>query len=85
VNIPKPGGGERSLGIPTVRDRVAQTAAVLILLPIFEADFAEEMHGYLPRRNAHGALAAVHAALQAGRMQVVDTDLSKYFDIMPDG
>ena len=83
VNIPKPGGGQRSLGIPTVRDRVAQTAAELILLPIFEADFIEEMHGYRPRRNAHGALAAVHAALQAGRMQVVDADLSKYFDTIP--
>ena len=83
VNIPKPGGGERTLGIPTVRDRVAQTAADLILLPVFEADFAEEMHGYRPRRNANGALAAVHAALQAGRMQVVDADLSKYFDTIP--
>lgn len=85
VLIPKPGGGERALGIPTVRDRVAQTAAALVLLPIFEADFTDEMYGYRPRRDAHGALAVVHAALKEGRMQVVDADLSKYFDTIPHG
>ena len=83
VFIPKPGGGERALGIPTVRDRVAQTAAALVLLPIFEADFSADMYGYRPRRDAHGALATVHAALHTGHTQVVDADLSGYFDTIP--
>ena len=83
VYIPKPGGGERALGIPTVRDRVAQTAVALVLLPIFEADFSADMYGYRPRRDAHGALSMVRAALQTGHMHVVDADLSKYFDTIP--
>lgn len=83
VCIPKPGGGERPLGIPTVRDRVAQTATLLVLAPIFEADFADEMHGYRPRRNAQGAVAAVHEALKEGYTDIVDADLSKYFDTIP--
>src|SRR5882762_1967297 len=60
VMIPKPGGGERPLGIPTIRDRVAQTAAVLVLEPIFEADFVDEAYGYRPRRSALDAVKAVH-------------------------
>jgi RNA-directed DNA polymerase len=83
VMIPKPGGGERPLGIPTIRDRVVQTAAVLVLEPIFEADFVDEAYGYRPRRSAQDAVKAVHQSLKAGYTDVVDADLSKYFDTIP--
>jgi RNA-directed DNA polymerase len=83
VMIPKPGGGERPLGIPTIRDRVAQTAAVLVLEPIFEADFVEEAYGYRPRRSALDAVKEVHQSLKDGYTHVVDADLSKYFDTIP--
>jgi RNA-directed DNA polymerase len=83
VMIPKPGGGERPLGIPTIRDRVAQTAAVLVLEPIFEADFVDEAYGYRPRRSALDAVKAVHQSLKQGYTDVVDADLSKYFDTIP--
>ena len=80
----KPGGkGERPLGIPTIRDRVAQTAATLVLSPIFETEFADEMYGYRPRRNAQQAVAVVHKALRAGYTDVVDCDLSQYFNTIP--
>jgi RNA-directed DNA polymerase len=84
VMIPKPGGvGERPLGIPTIRDRVVQTAAKLLLEPIFEADFDQAAYGYRPNRSALDAVKHVHAAVQAGHTQVVDADLSKYFDTIP--
>jgi RNA-directed DNA polymerase len=83
VMIPKPGGGERPLGIPTIRDRVVQTAAKLILEPIFEADFEDSAYGYRPNRSAQEAVKAVHQALCAGYTDVVDADLSKYFDTIP--
>jgi RNA-directed DNA polymerase len=83
VMIPKPGGGERPLGIPTIRDRVAQTAAKLVLEPIFEADFEDSAYGYRPRRSAQDAVRAVHTALCEGYTDVVDADLSKYFDTIP--
>lgn len=83
VLIPKPGGGERPLGIPTIRDRVVQTAAKLILEPIFEADFEDCAYGYRPKRSAQQAVAAVHKALCQGYTDVVDADLSKYFDTIP--
>lgn len=83
VLIPKPGGGERPLGIPTIKDRVAQTAAKLILEPIFEADLREEAYGYRPGRGALDAVKEVHQELKKGRTQVVDADLSKYFDTIP--
>jgi RNA-directed DNA polymerase len=83
VLIPKPGGGERPLGIPTVRDRVVQTAAKLILEPIFEADLDDAAHGYRPGRSAVQAVQEVHQELKKGRTKVVDADLSKYFDTIP--
>lgn len=83
VLIPKPGGGERPLGIPTIRDRVVQTAAKLILEPIFEADLSEAAYGYRPGRSAVDAIKEVHQELKQGRTQVVDADLSKYFDTIP--
>src|SRR5213083_948970 len=66
VMIPKPGGGERPLGIPTIRDRVVQTAAKLVLEPIFEADLEPEAYGYRPKRSAHDAIREVHRSLCAG-------------------
>jgi RNA-directed DNA polymerase len=83
VLIPKPGGGERPLGIPTVRDRVVQTAAKLVIEPIFEADFVPEAYGYRPQRSALDAVQEVHRTLCAGYVDVVDADLSKYFDTIP--
>ena len=81
--IPKPGGGERPLGIPTIRDRVAQTAAKLVLEPIFEADFEDSAYGYRPRRGAVDAIKEVHRLICRGYTDVVDADLSKYFDTIP--
>jgi RNA-directed DNA polymerase len=83
VLIPKPGGGERPLGIPTIRDRVVQTAAKLVLEPVFEADFDPEAYGYRPGRSALDAVRRVHGHLKAGYTDVVDADLSKYFDTIP--
>lgn len=83
VTIPKPGGGGRSLGIPTIRDRVAQTAAKLVLEPIFEADLEPEAYGYRPKRSAQDAIRRVHELLCQGYADVVDADLSKYFDTIP--
>lgn len=83
VMIPKPGGGERPLGIPTIRDRVVQTAAKLLLEPIFEADFDPSAYGYRPKRSARGAVEKVHELMCEGYTDVVDADLSKYFDTIP--
>ena len=83
VLIPKPGGGERPLGIPTIRDRVVQTAAKLILEPIFEADLHDDAYGYRPGRSAVQAVQQVHQELARGKTEVVDADLSKYFDTIP--
>jgi RNA-directed DNA polymerase len=83
VMIPKRGGGERPLGIPTIRDRVVQTAAKLVLEPIFEADLDPAAHGYRPRRSGADAIEAVHALLCRGYTDVVDADLSRYFDTIP--
>jgi RNA-directed DNA polymerase len=83
VMIPKPGGGERPLGIPTIRDRVAQTAAKLIQEPIFEADFEPNAYGYRPKKSAPDAIQEVDKLLYQGYTDVVDADLSKYFDTIP--
>jgi RNA-directed DNA polymerase len=80
VSIPKPDGGERPLGIPTIRDRVVQTAAKLVLEPIFEADFEDNAYGYRPVRGAVDAVKEVHRLICRGHTDVVDADLSRYFD-----
>ncbi len=80
VMIPKPGGGERPLGIPTIRDRVVQTAAKLVLEPIFEADLEDSAYGYRPGRGGTDPVKEVHRLLNRGYTDVVDADLSQYLD-----
>lgn len=84
VMIPKSSGvGQRPLGIPTIRDRVVQTAAMLVLEPMFEADFDDAAYGYRPKRSALDAVQRVHKAIDEGHTEVVDADLSMYFDTIP--
>jgi hypothetical protein len=83
VMIPKPGGGERPLGIPTIRDRVAQTATKLEIEPIVEADLEPTTYGYRPKRRAQDAVQKVHELLCDGYTEVVDADLTRYFDTIP--
>jgi len=81
--IPKPDGGQRPLGIPTIKDRVVQMAALLVLDPIFEADMQPEQYAYRLERGAFDALTRVQALLDSGHTDVVDADLSGYFDSIP--
>lgn len=83
VWIPKPDGSRRPLGIPTVRDRVVQTAVVLVLEPIFETDLQSEQYAYRSDRSALDAVSAVHGLLSTGHTEVVDADLKAYFDEIP--
>ena len=79
VVIPKPDGGERELGIPTVTDRLIQQALLQVLQPILDRTFSEHSYGFRPGRGAHDAILAAHAYVQSGRKIVVDVDLEKFF------
>jgi group II intron reverse transcriptase/maturase len=80
VTIPKPDGGERELGIPTVVDRVVQQAILQVLGPRFDAEFSQHSHGFRPGRSAHGAVYEAQRYIQAGSTWVVDVDLERFFD-----
>lgn len=83
VMIPKSDGSQRPLGIPTIRDRVAQMAVKLVIEPIFEADFCDTSYGFRPRKSAHDAVDDIAYAMNTGHTEVIDADLSKYFDTIP--
>jgi RNA-directed DNA polymerase len=80
VTIPKPDGGQRELGIPTVTDRLIQQALLQVLQPLIDPTFSEHSYGFRPGRRAHDAVKAAQAYVQSGRRVVVDVDLEKFFD-----
>jgi RNA-directed DNA polymerase len=83
VWIEKENGGQRPLGIPTIKDRVVQQACKMVIEPIFEADFEDHSHGFRPNRSAKDAITQIKVNLTEGRHEVYDADLSKYFDEIP--
>src|SRR5712672_2843723 len=83
VMIAKSDGGQRSLGIPTVKDRVVQSAVCLMLMPIWEADFHPQSFGFRPKRRAHQAIDAIVQGVHQGYTEIIDADLTQYFDTIP--